>query len=177
MVSSLAIEVMEIFKDIAGYEGRYQVSNTGKIRSLINNIILKSSLMDRYLGVTISKGTKDSRKSYKIHVAVAEAFILNPENKPQVNHLDGDKTNNNDWNLAWATPAENIQHAHDIGLSTGAGKGEKHFNAKLNFFDILYIRDFYKRKVLNQKEIAKIFKTNQQQISQIVLYKRWSHVP
>lgn len=105
---------MIIWKDIKGYEGIYSVSNTGLIKSVSRkgnwtDVILKPCVYKKgYLYVNLNKNSKG--KKFKIHRLVAEAFIDNPENKPCINHKDGDKTNNNDWNLEWVTNSENTQH-------------------------------------------------------------------
>lgn len=99
----------EIWKDIEGYEGLYQVSNLGRVHSLYRNIILKGFIdQDGYRLVTIYKNNTKSNKT--IHRLVAQAFIPNPENKSHVNHIDEDKTNNRVDNLEWMTAKENINH-------------------------------------------------------------------
>ena len=116
----------EIWKDIEEYEGLYQVSNLGRVYSVKRNKYKKLSKdKDGYLFVCISKQGK--HKGYRVHRLVAQAFIPNPENKPQINHIDGDKTNNVMKNLEWVTCKENIIHAHKNGLSYKA-KGKDHFN-------------------------------------------------
>lgn len=99
----------EIWKDIKEYEGLYQVSNLGRVKRVTTGIILKGS-KDRggYLVVNLSKNNIGSMK--KIHRLVAQAFIPNPENKPEVNHIDEDKTNNMLSNLDWMTRKENNNH-------------------------------------------------------------------
>ena len=99
----------EIWKDIKGYEGIYQVSNFGRIKSSYTKRILKGGKNKAgYLLVGLYKQGVLSRKS--IHRLVAEAFIPNPDNKPEVNHIDENKTNNMVSNLEWMTAKENINH-------------------------------------------------------------------
>ena len=113
----------EEWKDVEGYEGKYQVSNLGKIKSLIfsnrqatfeQEKILKPQKNRNYLQVSLSKNNKI--KIINIHRLVAKAFIPNPNNFPQVNHKDGNKMNNNANNLEWCTCSQNIQHAYNNGL-------------------------------------------------------------
>ena len=89
----------EIWKDIKGYEGLYQVSNMGRVKSLRNNIILRQGITMGYKRVLLY--TNNSPKNYYIHRLVAMAFIPNPDNLPQVNHKDEDKANNCISNLEW----------------------------------------------------------------------------
>lgn len=123
----------EIWKDIDGYEGLYQISDLGKIKSLqrwkpnhnqtgftgtfklLEEKILKPKV-DRkgYLFVELHKNGKS--KHYKVHRLVAKAFIPNPDNKPQVNHINGNKTDNKKENLEYCTNYENQKHAWLIGL-------------------------------------------------------------
>lgn len=99
----------EVWKDIEGYEGLYQVSNLGRVHSLYKNLILKGSEDSwGYLQVKLYKNGIKSNK--KMHRLVAQAFIPNPENKPEVNHIDEDKTNNKLSNLEWSTAKENSNH-------------------------------------------------------------------
>jgi hypothetical protein len=116
---------MEIWKEIKGYEGLYQVSNYGRIKSLshINYLgrlrqecILGSRLSDRgyHTAVLYNNGKP---KSFRVHQLVAKAFIDNPFNKPHVNHLDGIKSNNFIDNLEWVTISENQKHAFKNGLN------------------------------------------------------------
>ena len=101
----------EIWKDIEGYEGLYQVSNFGRILSIRSHYILKGSMSSQgYKVTTLSKPNHKEAKRVLIHRLVAKSFVPNPQNKPQVNHIDGNKLNNNANNLEWVTGKENIQH-------------------------------------------------------------------
>lgn len=117
---------MEIWKDVEGFIGLYKISSKGRLKSLGNGkstnmsngqerIIKPSRKNNGYLEI---KMFKDGQRHYKhLHRLVAEHFIMNDQNKPQVNHKDGDKTNNKSSNLEWVTPSENQIHAIKLGLT------------------------------------------------------------
>ena len=112
---------MEIWKDIKGYEGRYQVSTEGRVKSLISNFGTSEKIMTPqpvwtgYMRVCLTKDRKS--KMHTIHRMVAEAFIPNPENKPIVNHIDGNVKNNKVENLEWVTYAENSNKSKNVTTS------------------------------------------------------------
>ncbi len=112
----------EIWKDIKGYEGIYQISNKGQVKSKARRgnwketILKPSETRDHYFVVTLSKN--GVHKSRRVNRIVAETFIENPLNKPEVNHIDGDKHNNNVENLEWVTTKENIIHSYKCKLRT-----------------------------------------------------------
>lgn len=124
----------EIWKDIAGYEGLYQVSNFGRVKSLereeyVPGFSRRRIRKGRILAQTKNRGgymlahlSKDgTAKRVSVHRLVAKAFIPNPGGKTTVNHIDGDKTNNMSNNLEWATMSENVSHAFRTGLKKPAG--------------------------------------------------------
>lgn len=118
----------EEWKDIEGYEGRYQVSNCGRIRSFLTKGVrnkvemydesshIIKPILDTFGYHVVNLRKNNGMKGIKIHRLVAKAFIPNPNNLPQVNHKDGNKQNNNLDNLEWVTAKENIAHSFSTGL-------------------------------------------------------------
>lgn len=105
---------MKKWVDIKGFEGLYQFDCYGNIKSLITDKLLAQSKSKVYLSVVLYK---NGVRYYKApHRLVAQQFVPNPENKPEVNHLDGNKHNNHYSNLEWATKEEQQQHAIKLGL-------------------------------------------------------------
>lgn len=104
---------MEIWKDIKGYEGLYQVSTFGRVRSA-NKLLHLNTNTYGYKHVTLSRGK--SQKTMVVHRLVATAFIENPLGLPQINHKDGNKNNNTVSNLEWTTQKDNNHHAIKTNL-------------------------------------------------------------
>ena len=118
----------EIWKDIEGYDGDYQISSHGRVRSFKQNKprMIKTVLnRGGYVHCSLWKNNKG--RNHRVHRLVGKAFVENPENKGDINHLDGDKTNNYYKNIEWATRSENIQHAFDNDLNR---KGKRHAYSK-----------------------------------------------
>ena len=116
--------MQEVWKPIYGYEGIYEVSNFGNVRSVdridfagrhLKGKLFSTKAKEGYVTVRLSKNRNIT--TFKIHQLVAEAFILNPEGKHCVNHIDGNKQNNHVENLEWCTHSENMKHAFKTGLS------------------------------------------------------------
>lgn len=137
---------VEVWKDIKGYEGLYQVSNKGRVKSMdryANNNgtlqfrperILKQNIQNtgtnKRCAVTLSKDGKITR--IRVHRLVAAAFIPNPENKPHIDHIDTDSTNNAVENLRWVTPKENMNNPLTKKRQSESKKGHPDWGAHLS---------------------------------------------
>lgn len=107
----------EIWKPIKGYEGRYRISSKGRVFSIKNNKIMSLCDSSGYYMVKLSNGCVKTAKMKKVHRLVAEAFIPNPKSLPCINHINGNKLDNNFKNLEWCTVSQNTKHAYDNNLN------------------------------------------------------------
>lgn len=175
--------MFEVWKDIKGYEGYYQVSNLGSVKSLerkeVNSIgVLKSYESKVLKDVDNGRGYSQIRLykngkgiTVKIHKLVAESFLENPRGLIEINHIDGNKKNNSVENLEWITRKENISHAIELGLFKN--NGAYNINSKLTFEEAEEIRDRYSMGNITQKELANEFDIDRSQISLIVNHKAY----
>lgn len=167
------VECIEQWKDVFGYEGLYQVSDLGRVLSLNYNHTNKPRLLKQkidkngYLLVTLFL---THSKNNKVHRLVAQVFILNPENKPQVNHIKGVKIDNRFFMLEWNTSKENNRHSVNTGLRKCIGS----FNpkAKLSEENALSI----KNSILKSKELASIYNVSTSTINAIKRNAFWKHI-
>jgi len=185
-VNEKGLVCQEEWKDIPNWEGRYQASNLGRIKSFYtykNHRIYKNSVKKRimmqffnnkkYLNCHLSNTHKS--KFVKVHRLVAKAFIQNPENKPEVNHKDGVKWNNVLDNLEWSTTAENVQHSYDTGLNQGR-KGEKHHLSKLTEKQVLEIRQKHKFRIYTSKMLSIEYNISNSTVKRILRRELWTHI-
>lgn len=166
---------MEIWRDIKNYEGLYQVSNTGKVKSLINNIILKGCPdKNGYLRVLLYKNNK--KKLCGIHRLVAETYVKNFNHHATVNHIDGDKLNNTPSNLEYMSFEDNLKHAHKTGLF-GDIYGEDNKASKLTEKQVLEIREKYKPKTRGLvPSLSQQYGVDKSIIYDIINKKTWKHI-
>lgn len=157
----------------------YQVSNKGRIKALAKNVKYSDGRL-RYYEEKILKNSIDTKGYYfirlytinnkilqlRVHRLVCQAFLENPENKPCVNHKDGNRLNADLENLEWCTISENNKDAFERGRIPS--------NIKLTKEQVLDIREKYNNKNLNQYEIAKIYNIGQPQVSRIINKKHWT---
>ena len=175
--------MQEVWKSVVGYEGLYQVSNLGNVKSLERIIKYKENhsglRKERILKTNITKGgyvhaticINKMNKTVKVHRLVAIAFIHNPENKPFVNHINGIKNDNRVENLEWCTAKENTIHAFKTKLSSGV-KGERSHLSKLNYMQVCEIRDLNLNGI-KRINIANKYNVSLSQINRIVNYINW----
>lgn len=178
--------VMEIWKSIENYEG-YEVSSLGSIKSLSKKIkcnngfrITKERILklkktkQGYLSVQLKK----KGKNFLVHRLVAQSFICNYDNKPQINHINGIKDDNRIDNLEWCNQSENQIHAYKNKLQTPSLHkrvcGEKQGLSKLKEKDVIFILKNYKKGM--GVKLSKLFNVSQTTVLNIVNKKIWTNV-
>lgn len=167
----------EIWKNVVGYEGLYQVSSEGRIKSMRTTKVMKARVNKYgYKQLTLYKENQQGRTTKTLHRLVAIAFIPNIKNLATVNHKDLDKLNNNISNLEWATFAENTEHAKRLGAMQDLQWGSKNSSSKLTEEDVFRMREMWKSGKYLKKEIAKQFNVSPSNVTQILKGKRWCHI-
>ena len=153
----------------------YSVNELGQIKNNTNGKLLKTYLDN--IGYVIAKLTLKPyySKPVKVHRLVAKYFVDNVDNKPIVNHIDGDKTNNNYKNLEWCTQSENVKAAFDTGLNTPK-KGTLNGMAKLTEEDVKWIREHYipRHSVYGCSAMGRKYNVAKTTISAILTNKSWN---
>lgn len=153
----------------------YEVSNQGRIKNIVTGKIRKLSLNKQgYLHCVISRGRK-RKIAIKVHRAVAENFVTGKEDGLVINHIDGNKLNNNKDNLEWVTISENVLHAYRIGLSLKV-KGFENKSTKVTKEIVDNIRRDYKTGKYYQKDLAIKYGVSRTAINDIVNMKRFANV-
>ena len=189
-------------QDIPGYEGLYAVTRNGNVWSYPKK---RSSKNGKWIKLQLVTSTKNrvkprscyvvnlyknkKRKSYQVHRLVAITYILNPDNKPDINHINGNSLVNEDWNLEWCIAKENMEHAQRTGLLnqhtekqrkgriksgklTGAANGKKS-RCIFSIIEVACIRELYKTSKRSFRSIAKDYDCSAKTIGNICNYKSY----
>lgn len=153
-------------------DSRFEISPSGIIRNVKTKYIKSQYVSDTgYYMITISKNNKS--KPYRVHRLLANNFIENPKKLKEVNHIDGNKLNNDLSNLEWVSRSGNMQHAFSTGLINNTGV--KNGMAKLNESKVREIRELLKQGI-SQYKIAAKYNVSRGAILKIHLNKTWKHV-
>ena len=177
---------IETWRSIAGYEGDYEVSDFGRVRSLdrvvngsrwqirLNGKVLRPSLASGYQKVCLKQN--GPHKQFLVHRLVAASFIGPCPVGRQVNHVDGCKLNNRLSNLEYVTGCENMQHASRAGLLK-VMCGANHYRAKLTDRDVLDIRAAYAAGGVTHRKLADKYGVDKANIHHIIHRQTWAHLP
>lgn len=174
-------------KDIKGYKGLYGITEEGQVWSYPKSWITGSNSMKMttkgkfikqrinnkgYLMISLSKNNRSKLKT--VHRLIAQTYIPNSLNLPQVNHKNGIKTDNRAENLEWCTNAEN--HSHGIKLGLLNQYGENNPSNKLTAKQVHKIRELYATGKYSQQQIANTIKISRENVGLIVRRQRWTHI-
>ena len=166
----------EVWKDVKGFEGLYQVSNIGNVKRLISQRVFAERLIGRtidrygYVKRVLSKDGKNNH--FTEHRLVAIAFISNPDDKATVNHINGIKTDNRVENLEWNTNKENKQHAVINGITNK--KGIKHNMCKLTEEQVYEIRKIGFSQT--RMSLSKKYGVSRTHILRLIKNEGWEHI-
>lgn len=182
-------ELEEVWKPIEGFEGFYVISRDGDIKSVERWIHLKSHSYIKkeqdiiqsinpsgYKQVKLYNNTGKT-KSIVVHRLIAFTFLENPNEYKYINHIDGNKLNNNLSNLQWCTSSQNNTHAYRTGLKKPENyAGEACYFAKLTEKEVIAIREEYKLNKPFQRRLAEKYNTTITNINMIINRNTWKHV-
>lgn len=175
----------EIWKEVVGYEDYYLVSSIGNIKSKDREVFNGRGtftrkgksiklMVDKYGYNVVNLYGSFGVKTKKVHRLVADAFIENEQEKPQVNHINGVKSDNRVENLEWSSIKENITHAWDNGLMNPK-RGENHHYSKLSKLNVLDIKRLI-NSGLNDTDISNLYGVHRRSINDIRNKRSWAHI-
>lgn len=179
--------MVEQWKEVIGYCGLYEISNLGNAKRISKTITnckgVKVFIKGRFKKVIVDKNNyhwfslsiNGINKTLSVHRLVAIHFVPNPENKPDINHKDGNKANNKFNNLVWSTKSENSKHAYETGLNWSYC-GEQSELSKLTEKDVLEIRKNYIPVVNSYSMLAKKYNVGPNTIGDIICRRTWKHI-
>jgi predicted XRE-type DNA-binding protein len=162
-------------RPLQGFD-KYLITETGSIIVKATQQVRKLQTDKQgYAFIVLLNDSKDGNKyaSKSVHRLVALEFLANPDNKPEVNHIDGNKLNNCVTNLEWVTRKENMKHAKEHGLLP---QGEKHSQAKLKEKEVREICSHLVNGELEQAQIAELYSVSRQTVTNIATKHRWSYI-
>ena len=166
-----------VYPNVPDSLNRFEISNYGRLKNTKTQYIYKPNVLNTgYSSVRTTVG-KD-KIHILIHKAVAYTFLDNPHNLPEVNHKDGNKTNNHVNNLEWCTSHDNQQHKYDIGLfDTNKIKGENNGASKLTWNDVEYIRENYipRSRQFGSRAMARKFNVKHVTILSVLHNETWAN--
>jgi hypothetical protein len=163
------------WRRIPGCKGAYKISRSGKVKSVTKTIVTKDGRTVTYYGKILKLTPSDNgyltvklygkrKRTAAVHVLVATAFVPNPDNLPEVNHKDLDKTNNHYSNLEWTTKVNNIRHGRQLGAFAGRATSRKLVNRVKKL----------RGQGLLQWQIAKKVKLNQSTVCRMLKGRTWN---
>lgn len=187
------MELEEEWRPCPGYEQHYEVSNLGRVKTkavfirhdgswselhgYVKKLKIRTQQTNRYGYKTIKLCKLGNCTQARVHRLVAQAFIPTDNPKNQINHIDGDKTNNNVSNLEWVTAQENMAHAWETGLvNKDHTVGSRHHNALLNEEKVKEIRDIYAAGGHTHQDMADMYGVKIGTVKDLLSGRTWKHV-
>lgn len=170
----------EEWRPIKGFEGKYEISSIGRIKSLPRKGRPKGGILGKhyntcgYVTCGLALGKTGHGKTLTVHRLVAIAFIPKPSGNVEVNHKNGIRDDNRVENLEWITHQQNIKHAFDIGIKSQIG--EKCPRSILKNNQVIEIRDKYQYGVITQSMLAREFGVSKSTIKNILSGRQWKHL-
>lgn len=156
------------WRPVVGREGLYEVSDDGQVRAVSDSRILRTSVSRGYLTVSLKDAAGGKPRNHRVHRLVARAFVPNPNDKPNINHIDCNTTNNAAENLEWCTQAENLEHSRRLGRMPQCFRGVRNNRSKLSDENVRAVRALYAAGGRTLLSIASEFGVSERAIGAVV---------